>query len=223
MPTTSLDALTCDQVNRKMWVAAPWRWAIVPLTSISLSDTNQDFALSNTDLYRLIRARITRTDSTPDESHPLNVLEWLEPALNYVQGMYAIQACSMVATTTTVRLDTAISVPSGVTIQMDGEYQTVPTKITATSSTITFNDEYAETAIEGLKWAYMVLAKDPRAGGMAVNSKGDKTYSGQYAVFMASIEDMKQAEDFGNGENYRFPDDSLGVGRYTSGNPFGWG
>lgn len=223
IPTSSLDAQACDRVNRIMWRAAPFRWTLANLTAISLTNEVQDFALTNSDLFRLVRARITRTDTTPDEANTLDIVEWLEPTLNWVQGMYSIRACSMIATTTTVRLDTAVSVPTGVTLQLDGEYQTVPTKITATTTTIVFHDDYIDCAQEGLKWAYMTLAKDPRAGGTTYSSQGQRVYAGQYANFMAALDDMLRSEDFSSGPPQRFPDSSFGQGRGSSANLFGWG
>ncbi len=223
IPTSSLDVVAADRVSRIMWRAAPFRWTLASLTAITLTDATQDFALSNTDMYYLVRGRLTNTSVTPNESVALDIVEWLEPALNFTQGMYYIQACSMIATTTTVRLDTAISVPSGTTIKFQGEYQTNPTKIAAMSTTINFDDNYVDVGIEGMKWAYMVLAKDPRAGGATVNSSGQKVYQGQYGILFEAFDYMKKAEDFGSGAPARFPGDALGVGRATSSNLFGWG
>jgi len=224
IPTGTLDVLACDRVNRIMWRAAPFRWTQANITAVSLTDTAQDYALTDTNLYRLLRARITRTDISPNLSSALDILEWLEPTLEVSNGMYAIRACSMIATTSTVRMDVAVSVPSGVAMSFRGEYQIVPSKVTTTTGTIiAFPDDYIDCAIEGLKWVYMVLAKDVRAGGANTTSKGDRVFTGQYATFMALLDEMKEAEQLGNEQGQRFPESPLGVGRQSSANLFGWG
>ena len=218
IPTSSLDNFACDRVNRVMWRSAFWRWSLSDLTSIALYAGPQDWTIANTDFYRLYRARLTwvTTTNVADEK---DVVEWLPPALNYQGGLYDIRAMCAIGTTT-VRLDRGFNGGDGNAFRINGEYQRFPTKVT-TTSTIEFYDDYADVAIEGLKWAYMIIAKDPRGGGMQADQRGNISYNGQYGVFMALLEQMKQAEDF-TGDPFRIPDDSLGVGRAGDQGIFGW-
>ena len=218
IPTGSLDNLACDRVNRQIWRAAFWRWSLSDLTSIALNTGPQDFTITNSDFYRLFRGRLTWVTTT-NVADDKDVVEWLPPALNYQGGLYDIRAMCAIGTTT-VRLDRGFNGGDGNVFRIDGEYQRSPAKVT-TTSTIDFYDDYADVAIEGLKWAYMVIAKEPRGGGMQADQRGNINFTGQYGVYMALLDQMKQAEDF-TGDPYRMPDEGLGVGR--SGDPglFGW-
>lgn len=221
IPTSTLDAFVCDQLNSQIWRAGFWGWSLANLTAITLTDTTQDYVIANADFYRLFRARLTRTDITPNESSEKDIIQFLPPNLNSSGGLYSIKAVSYMGTTT-ARLDSAASVPSGVTMFLRGEYQTVPTKITTTAMTIVFPDHYVDCATEGLKWKYYLLAKDPRAGGITINAKtGDRQMTGQYATFMTLLKEMKEAEDLGQGAEQRFPDDPIGIGRSSNPGLFG--
>lgn len=220
IPTSSLDAVACDRVNRIMWRAAFWRWSMSDLTAISLYTGPQDWAISNSDVYRLYRGRITWLTTT-NVADDKDVVEWLPPNLGIQGGLYDIRAMCAIGTTT-IRLDRAFNGGDGNSFRIDGEYQKNPTKITATSSSTLFYDDYIDVAIEGLKWAYMVLAKDIRAaGGVTIDSRGQRQYSGQYGVFMNALEEMKQAEDT-TGDPFRMPSDPLGAVGFNDPGLFGW-
>jgi hypothetical protein len=213
IPTGNINVLTIDRVNRTMWKRFFFHWTLADLTPISLSDGTQDYAIADSTFYRPWRMRITQTDLTPDVANDIDILEFLPPQLNVEGGLYSFQAVSVIGTST-IRLDRAASITGSTTMQIDGEYQFEPTKITATSTTIVFPDDYADVAQEGLKWAFMVLKGDNRAGGVAFDKRGLKSFTGQYAVFMSLLDDMAQAEDTVP-EPVRFPSDSMGVSRAT--------
>ena len=217
MPTSTLDAQACDRVNRTMWRHYFWNWSIADLTSISLTNAVQDYAIADSDFYRLYHARDTQTNTTTNRSDEKNILQFLPPELELQGSLYDFRSVAMIKTTT-IRLDRAASVTGSVTMQIDGDYQTVPTKITATSATIVFPDDYVDVATEGLKWAYYTLRGDIRGGGIVYDKRGLKQYTGQYAVFMGLLDDAAQAEDFGNANAIRFPDESS-IGAVRTGGP----
>jgi len=221
IPTSSIDATVCDDLNGKIHRYAFWRWSVLPLTPIALVDAQQDYAVLNSNFYRPLNARLTRTDVSPQADNETDIVDYLSPNLNTSGGLYSIRAVSFfqrtisAVTTTTVRLDSAASVPSGTTMFLNGDYQYIPTKITVTTTaTIAFPDHHIDVAIEGLKWKYMSLAKDPRAGTMTTDKMARRQYTGQLGAFMAALDEMREAEDLGNGQATRFPDQPLGA-RYT--------
>jgi hypothetical protein len=221
MPTSTIDVQACDRVNRIMWKHYFWNWSIADLTSISLTNAVQDYTIADSDFYRIYRVRVTQTNTTTNRSDEKQILEFLPPELELQGSLYDFRTVSIIKTTT-VRLDRAAEITGTVALQIDGEYQTVPTKITATSDVIVFSDDYADVASEGLKWAYMVLRGDDRGGGIVYDKRGMKQYTGQYAVFMGMLDDAAQAEDFGNANAIRFPDNPLGATR-ASGPGLFWG
>ncbi len=233
IPTTTVDLVVCDQLNSFIWKFYPWRWAQATLTSASgllnLVDGVQDYSIGTTTgggYYQLLRVRLTRTDTTPDVVREKNIVNWLAPNLETSGGMDSIQAICFEPTIQSgvggLRLDRAASVPSGVTMRVDGEYWFQPVKITSTTSVIVFPDQHFSCATEGLKWKYYQLGDDSRAGDM-VYDRASKTWraTGQAAVFLAEVEKMATDEDYGDGPGSRFPEESLGVGKGSSG-LYGW-
>mgnify|MGYP001583008467 CR=1 FL=1 len=213
IPTSTIDAAECDKINRIIWRTYYWRWTIDDLTAIPLVDGTQDYTIADADFYRLFRARITwvTTSAVADEK---SILEWLSPSLDAAGGLYDIRAVATIGSTT-IRLDRAFVGGSGNTFRIDGEFQMLPTKITTTTATCAIPDDYVDVPTAGLTWRYMQLAKDPRAGGVVIDGSGRRQFTGQYASFMALLQEMKEAEDSGNAQAQRFPDNPLGMG--------GWG
>lgn len=221
IPTTSLDVIAADRVNRKIWKRFFWHWSVNPLTEIATTTSVQDFAIADSDFYRPVHFRLIRTDVSPNISDEKDVLEFLPPELQIQGGLYSIRAISAIGTTT-VRLGSAINVTTS-SISIGGEYQFSPAKIAATSATIVFPDEYADVAIEGLTWAYMLFAQDPRAGGSTTDKVGRRVYTGQYSAFMGELDGMAEAEDLGDGDATRFPDNPFGYRMAGRGGLFGGG
>src|SRR5439155_10948319 len=135
------DSIQCDQLNSQVWRAAFWRWSIITLTPIALVDGVQDYAIADSSFFRLFRGRLTRTDVTPNEDDEKDVVEYLSPSKNIYGSMYSVRAISSISTTT-IRLDAAASVPTGVTMFINGDFQIEPVKITTTSVTVVFPDDY---------------------------------------------------------------------------------
>jgi hypothetical protein len=197
IPTSTIDAQVCDMVSGEMYGYFPWSWTVSAFGAIPLVDGQQDYS-NVAGLYRLLRARLVRTDTTPDQVLELTVRQTLSPDLDPV-GWTAITDISNEEGVGLLRLNRAVSVPTGMTLQIQGEYQVNPTKITATSQGLWFPDEYMPVACEGLLYWYYRLADDPRAVQ-------------QYAAFHAALKEMSVAEDY-PATLQVFPDDSLGVGQ----------
>lgn len=210
IPTSTIDAVVCDQTNSFIWKAFPWRWAQFSLTSgsgvLNLVDGTQDYSIGTTTaggFYQLLRVRITRTDVTPNIVREKDIVNWLAPNVETKGSIDSIEAVALEPVNTFIRLERAASVPTGTTYRIDGEYWAQPVKVTATSSTIVFPDQYFDVVVEGLKWRYYALGDDSRAPE-------------QRAVFFAMLEQMKEDEDMGNGPGQRFPASSFGT-RVTTG------
>lgn len=222
IPTAALDLPACDTLNAMIWRYWFWKWSMGSLTPIVAVDGTQDYTVANADFYRLWRARLTQTNVTPNVVIEKDVVGFLSPNLVASGGPWSIQAVSYNDALSKIRLDAAASVPTGVTWQIDGDYQKKPTKLTTTATDIPFADLYFDVALEGLKWKYYQLADDPRAGTQTTDGKGNGGYTGQLGIFMGLLDGMARAEGKGYGDSQRFPSEPLGA--YRSGNPglFGW-
>lgn len=216
IPTSTLDVTVCDQLNSLIWRKYPWRWAQATLTSnsgvLSLVNGVQDYGIGTTTgggFYQLLRARITRTDVTPNIVREKDIISWLAPNLETLGSIDSIQAVALEPVSTQIRLDRAASVPSGTTYQIDGEYWCQPIKVTSTSTPIVFPDQYLDVVIEGIKWKYYQLGDDKREPA-------------QRSVFLGMLEQMKRDEDYGNAQGSRFPADGLGMSQVGNPGLFGF-
>lgn len=207
-----------DFVSSIMWCYFPWRWTITNISpQTPLVDGNQDYT-APTNIYRLTRTRIIRTDTTPSQAlDPLTITEQLEPEYNKV-SIYGIRRISLDYPTGLLRLDAPPQISTGMTVVLDGDYQTAPTKITSAnmgSLNVWFPDQYAPVMVEGVKWYLYKLTDDPRAGTVVTEPRtGRRTYTGQLGEFLAALSAMGDDEDFGNAAPFFWPSTPLGAGRY---------
>ena len=212
VPVDSVQAYVCDQVNSIIWTAYPWIWTQSTLTAINCVDGIQDYAHTQTDWYRFVSIRLVQTNLTPIEHRELDQKNHLGVEVTQKGGIASVRVFSWEPSISKIRLDRAIQMTGTTTLQIQGEYQRTPIAITqATLGTALVQpDHYFNTFLAGVRWMFYDLADDPRAGTATEVTIGRKQYSGQLGVFMSFIDAMKQAEDFGNGEDLNFPSDPLG-------------
>lgn len=202
LPITSITPQICDFISNEMYYAYPWYWTVTNIASgqIALTDGVQDYS-SPAQIYQLVRGSIERTDSSPAQNRELNIAEYISENLT-AQSWTQIRSVSMQQSIGKLRLESAVRIPAGQTLELRGDYQLLPTKITATTQNLWFPDIYTPVAMEGLKyWGYQ-LGDDPRADG-------------QLLKFKAKIQEMKVAQDY-QGQEAFFPESSLGEGRSTT-------
>lgn len=202
----------CDMVSSEMYTSYPWRDALQTIAagSIPLVDGVQDYSVPP-QIYRLTKADIVRTDQTPNEYYTLNIEMDLD--VDLVKRAYTnIRAVSRQAGAGQLRLESAIEVPSGVTLELQGEYQVISPKITALTNGLWFQDHYASVALKGLMyWGYHA-ADDARAGTAQANNHGEVTYTGMLAQYMAALKQMSRNEEYGANETY-YPSEPMGADR----------
>lgn len=210
IPISTISPLAADQINSLFWLAYPWKWTRAVLTAIPLSDGVQDYAINGADtrFYHLLLARITRTDTTPDQYRDLRIFRHLEPHLSQKVSWPSFQLISYETEVSKLRLESAVSIPTGLTAQINGEYQMSPAKITALSATIVFPDHYASIFIDGLLWMLYRLANDKRAGTSVVMNR-QVQYTGQLGTFYDGLVNAKEVEER-NVQDGIYPEDSIG-------------
>lgn len=213
VPVTSIDSQVCDIIHSKIWIYYPWRWSLSALTAIAIADGDQDLTLNIADagFFRLMAARIVRTDTTPDEILPdLDIRNTLPPTTVKL-GYPAIQAIAHDAVTGKLRLDHAVQVSSE-TLELRGEFQRQPTKIADAQlgTAFAFPDVYFGAFVEGLKWKLYEFDGNRKAGAITVTKDGRIAYSGQLGVFMGALQDLAAAEDYA-GQDMLVPDVPLGA------------
>jgi hypothetical protein len=206
----------CDLVSSDMYTSFPWRDALQNIAAgqIPLVDGVQDYSVP-TNIYRLTKASIARTDQQPEYNRELNVETDLDVDL-VPRGYPSIRACSLQAGVGQLRLDSAVQVPTGILLELRGEYQISSPKVSSLTDTLWFQDHYSYVAIKGLLyWGYL-MTNDSRAGTTATDDNGNARYSGQLAEYKAALATMREREQWGAGETY-YPSESMGADRYGSG------
>lgn len=207
--TTTQKTVAANMTNNTFWTYRPWGWTCASLTPISLVDGQQDYSVADATFSRLVNCWITRTDLTPDDYVPLKVVSHLPPALNNKVGWPNFRVISYEQTISKLRLEKAPEVGTGVTMQIDGDYQKVPTQITNTASATVHPDRYFNQFFNGILYHLYLFSDDNRAGTVVANRHGEKSYSGQLGVWMDSLRMMAEAEDVRDGNDFEFPDETI--------------
>ena len=162
---------------------------------------------------------------SPNVFDDLAVLSNLPPDLSRKLGFRTIKNLGYFGSQNFFRLETAVNISGTTTLQLQGEYQKVPTKITTTTMTTVLPepDYYFDVFLEGVKYHALALSDDQRSGGIQVMSNGSigKTFAGQYGIFMDSLLNMARTEDLGSGDQWRWPEAGFGVGQATNPGLFG--
>jgi hypothetical protein len=226
IPLTVPQANLCDTVNSKLWTFFPWSWSLSTLTAITLVNNQQDYTPTDANILRPVRMRIVRTDLTPNEFRELDVLNNLAPELTRMAGVDSMMAVGWMGNLNKFRFDQNVQVSSGNILQLQGEYQKLPIKITDSNmgTVFPFPDHFYDTFVEGLKWKIYQLSDDPRAGNVVVNKiNGQIQYSGQLGVFMDSLMVMARTEDLSQGDGFMFPTTAMGNRGGMGPNLFGFG
>lgn len=208
---SNINVQVCDMVSSDMWKYFPWRVSVtnIPTGTIPLVDGTQDYN-APTNIYRLTMAGIRRLDVTPNEYWEMNVTREISEDLA-PRSYRSIRSACLQPALGKLRLESAVSVPSGMSLELGGEYQMNPPKITALTDDLWFDDQHLNVFIEGLLyWAYR-YADDSRAGGLA-KVRGSVVKVGQFGAFWDAVENMAASEDYGTIESL-YPEQSIGVGR----------
>jgi len=210
-PMSTLDVRICDMVSSEIWNSYAWfisKTTIAPGT-LPLVDGIQDYD-APVNIYTLTKAALVYKSTTPYQYRELDVTQ--EEDINLVRtDPNTIRSISLQAGVGKLRLEAAAAVTAGYAWEIQGEYKTNPSKVTALTDQLWFDDQFLMIAVEGLVyWAYKI-ADDKRAGGTQTQG-GRIVYTGKYADFRAGIDRMKFAEDFG-GVDGVFPYENLSQGR----------
>lgn len=197
-----LSAITpqlADMVSSEMWTIFPWRATVtnIPTGLLPLVDGQQDYS-APTNIYRLLQVGIRRLDTTPDEYWEMNVVRECSEDLS-PRSYRSIRSACLQPTIGKIRLESAVSVPSGLSLELGGEYQLNPPKITALGDDLWFEDQHLHVFLKGLMyWAYK-LSDDARAPMQLVE-------------YRQAVTAMMGSEDYGTIESL-YPEQTLGVGR----------
>ncbi len=182
-----------DDASKKLWMAAPWRWTIGALESVTLVNDQQDYNLTGayTDLYYLLSAFLTAADDKKSL-----IVTGVLPVSTYKHEPSQVAYIS--GATNKLRF---LPVPTGYTAGSEPVITAVYKKVHTDIATGTYETEGATGVPDEWFWVYqeIVLMKafefshDPRLGSVTV-APGGVQFTGQRGVVEAAILEMRSKE-----------------------------
>ena len=196
MPLRDVQVPILDQINKMLWMSAPWRWTLAALPVVPLVSSTQDYVLAlPSDFMYATDAYLSDGDSQYDTllvepALPSNVGIIGRPRRIAITGTPGENG---VLRTSTITGTLSASPPSIISL-----YKKTAPLLTAETvhdaGVLLIPDEWAWVYEEGVLWQAYQWADDKRAGGAQANSQGQTQYTGQRGSFEAAIIQMKDRE-----------------------------
>lgn len=197
MPFEQVQVQVLDDVNKYLWMAAPWRWSMGSFPNIVLVNNTQDYTVSlPSDFLYLQHSYIT--DQNGNVPRILHVEPTLAPGGTIGLPSRLAVVSGTAGSTGTVRLyPQPGTLPSGWTA-VSLYKKTAPvltSKNVNTAGALIFDDEWFHVYVSGVLYYAYLFGDDQRAGGAQIDPvSGKVTFSGQRGVWEANIALMKQRE-----------------------------
>lgn len=192
MPLEQIQVRVLDDINKLMWMAAPWRWTIGTLTPITLTSTTSSYTLAPpSDFLYLIAAYIA------DGAGPVRHLAIMPtiPASIVVTGMPQFISYEG---SNTFRVSpvpgTQVTPIKQIIAYYKKKAPVVSAQTCQTAGFLTMDDEWFHVYEAGVLWYSYLYGDDQRAGTCNATNDGKIAYTGQRAVFEAGLDMMRQRE-----------------------------
>jgi hypothetical protein len=179
-----------DDVSKIMWMAAPWRWTLGSLPTVTLIAGTQDYTITFPgDFLYILDSYVSDGTIAPRD---LKVEAFLPNSITTVG-----QASEVSAQGTLLRVGPIPATFPTTGPTLISRYKKTAPQLTAanmaTAGTQVFDDEWFWVFQEGVLWRAYLYADDNRAGGATV-AKGQVEYTGQLGVFQAALQFMRETE-----------------------------
>ena len=201
--------IALDDINKIMWMAAPWRWTLGGITPINLVAGTSDYTFSPPNDFLYLYEAFSIDTSAVQTPRDL----YIEPRIVASGKTIGQQTRIAVITGSPTKLrltPVPTATPGGVTLQVQGLYKKIAPVITATNmytaGTQVFDDEWFWVYNEGVLWKAYQYSDDARAGTITFGNDGKYQFTGQRAAFEAALSQMKDREPL-PGDPQRIPPD----------------
>lgn len=185
-----------DDVNKIMWMAAPWRWTLGSLATFNLAATTQDYTVVDPGNFLFLHSAYVHDGNlVPRE---LIVEPSLPATVKYVGQPNRITIAGASGGNLTVRVSPVAPSFSGNLVNtVISLYKKQAPSITAinagSAGAQVFDDEWFWVYQEGVLWKSYLYADDDRAGNITY-ADGKVQYTGQRASFEAGLQMMRESE-----------------------------
>ena len=155
IPTAPLQLYAADQINSIIWKTFQWRWTLNAITPITLINGQQDYPNVPADFWRWVNPRLVRTDITPNVNQPIKMAKHLEVEVQRQGSVQTIQSVSYEPTVNSFRLEITPQISGTIMMQLAGDYQQLPQRLTSVNQLMPFPDSYFNVALEGILWMFL--------------------------------------------------------------------
>lgn len=186
----------CNLAYNQIWHKYDWRESLKTLPPFYLIPGEQEvgapFYSVPSDFAGLRKADFVFVAADPPARRTLKVIK----DLNITNVQYFPHAIDYNMDTQAFRVFPRCSQNMGAPqYQIEGTYKTVPTKITPATLTtsIPTKDDLIQMWMEGMLWAAYKFTGDQKAGQIQMQN-GNKVFTGQLAIFHATMDQMAANE-----------------------------
>lgn len=196
MPLDDVQLRVLDGVHKMIWTAAPWRWTIGALPTLTLAPDVQDYpvALPSDFLYGINSFSTEQNEKTP---RPLAV-EPILPSGGLVGQPSRIAFSGTPGTTGNARFfpkPGLINTPYPIVIsQYKKAAPTLTAQTISSPGALIMDDDWAFVYESGVLWLAYQYADDSRAGTINFDSRGQYAFTGQRAIFETNLLQMRERE-----------------------------
>jgi hypothetical protein len=187
-----------DDTNKLMWMAAPWRWTLGIIDAVTIPvDPAGDISIGTLPADFMFGYKAWTT-STADAGIPrdLEIVGVLSDDVSVLGQPTQVQIIGTPGGAGTVRLfpqPENIAAGTKLYILYKKTAPVVNKETQGTAGVLVMPDEYVPAYNMGLLYYGYLYSNDQRAGAATIQD-GKVSYSGQYAVFMSMIQQMRERE-----------------------------
>lgn len=192
MPLSAISPEMLDQVSKRMWMAAPWRWTLGSLPATTILTNTQDYTITTpADFLYLINGFISDGANVYrnliiEPQFPTDVKVVGNPSRISYEGSNVYRLFPKPG-----------NVPNSPAQQMILRYKKKAPLIDSNAMTqagsLIFDDEWFWVFCEGVLWKAFQWGDDNRAGAVTETPNGTQ-YTGQAAVFQDALKFMAAHE-----------------------------
>ena len=184
-----------DDVNKIMWMKAPWRWTLGTFPLIALANNQQDYNITiPSDFLYLQDSYIT--DASGGAARELHIEPFLPSGgKKGVPSRCAVSGAAGISGTYRLFPQPGNLDPAWEVVSLYKKISPIisPSNVN-TNGVLVFDDEWFWVYVSGILYYAYLYGDDQRAGSATVGANGQVQFSGQRGVFEANLQIMMQRE-----------------------------
>lgn len=193
MPLEDIEVPILDEINKMIWMAAPWRWTQGSLPATTLTSNTQDYTIvTPSDFLYVLSGYVSDGGNV---YRNLNIDASLPPDVKVVGNISRIAHQTGNSFRTFPRTGT---LPTSPVQQMILQYKKVAPHVTNktqfTPGFLVMDDDWFWVYNAGVLWKSYLWGDDSRAGGVTVAANGTAQYTGQLGTFRDALRIMAERE-----------------------------